>query len=85
MINKEETDINSESFRKYFSFQRLSEMLKAAFTTYNRTKNEKLVNGINSVLSDLKDELEKMSHHENNIEKPDKIGDSGTQGIIYSK
>ena len=44
LINKEETDINSELFRKHFNFQRPSEVLNAVFTTNNRSKNEKLVN-----------------------------------------
>ena len=44
LINKEETDINSELFRKHFNFQRPSEVLNAVFTTNNRFKNEKLVN-----------------------------------------
>ena len=36
LINKEETNINSELFRKYFSFQRPSKMLKAVHTPNNR-------------------------------------------------
>ena len=44
LINKEETDINSELFRKHFNLQRPSEVLNAVFTTNNRSKNEKLVN-----------------------------------------
>ena len=53
LINKEETDIKSELFKKYFSFQRPIEMLKTVYTTKNRRKKEKLVNVIKSILSDL--------------------------------
>ena len=45
--------ITSELFKKYFSFQRPIEMLKAVYTTKNRRKKEKLVNVIKSILSDL--------------------------------
>ena len=57
LINKEETDISSELFRKRFNFQRPSEVLNAVFTTNNRSKNEKLVNGIKSGLSNLKNQI----------------------------
>ena len=53
LINKEEPDIKSELFKKYFSFQRPIEMLKTVYTTKNRRKKEKLVNVIKSILSDL--------------------------------
>ena len=59
LINNKETDINSVSFKKHFSFQRPSEMLKAVYTTKNRRKNEKLVNVIESGLSDLNMKLKK--------------------------
>ena len=59
LINKEETDINSELFKKHFSFQRPSEILKALYTTKTRRTNEKLVNGIKAGLSDLKNEIKK--------------------------
>ena len=73
MINKEKTDINSELFKKHFSFQRPSEILKAVYTTKTRRTNEKLVNGIKAGLSDLKNEIKEMSDDEIEIEKPDKI------------
>ena len=75
LINKEKTDINSESFKKKFSFQRPSEMLKAVYVTNNRRKNEKLVNVIKSGLSVVKNEIRGMSDDEIEIEKPDKIVD----------
>ena len=47
-------------------------MLKAVYTTNNRRKNENLVNVIKGGLSDLKNEVEKMSSDENGTEKRDK-------------
>ena len=54
LINKKETDINSELFWKYFNFQRPSEMLKAVYTTNDKKKKNDLTNLIKSGLSDLK-------------------------------
>ena len=47
-------------------------MLKAVYTTNNRRKNENLVNVIKGGLSDLKNEVERMSSDENETEKRDK-------------
>ena len=52
LINKKETDINSELFWKYFNFQRPSEMLKAFYTTNDKKKKNDLTNLIKSGLSD---------------------------------
>ena len=57
MINNKRKKITSELFKKYFSFQRPIEMLKAVYTTKNRRKKEKLVNMIKSWLSDLKNKI----------------------------
>ena len=48
-------------------------MVKQLYETKNRKKNNGLVNVIKSGLSDLKDEIKKMSEDEKEIEKPDKI------------
>ena len=64
LINENEADINSGIFKKRFSFRRPSNMLKAVYTTTDRTKNTKLVNVIRSGLSDLKNETQKMSDDE---------------------
>ena len=48
-------------------------MLKAVYATNNKRKNEKLVTMIESGLSDIKNEIKKMSDDEIEIEKPDKI------------
>ena len=52
LINKKETDINSELFWKYFNFQRPSKMLKAVYTTNDKKKKNDLTNLIKSGLSD---------------------------------
>ena len=85
LINKEETDINSELFKKHFSFQRPSEILKAVYTTKTRRTNEKLVNGIKARLSDLKNEIKEMSDDEIEIEKPDKIVDIFEKFLEFNK
>ena len=48
-------------------------MLKAVYATNNKRKNEKLVTMIESGLSDIKNEIKKISDDEIEIEKPDKI------------
>ena len=63
-VNREETGVNRELFQKYFKFQRLSDMLKAAYTTNDKNKNNKLVELIKSGLSDLKNKIENMSKEE---------------------
>ena len=85
LINKEENNRNSELFRKHFSFQRPSEILKAVYTPNNRMKNEKLVNVVKSGLSDLKNEIEEISDDEIEIEKPDKIADIVEKIIEFNR
>ena len=48
-------------------------MVKQIYERKNRKKNNGLVNVIKSGLSDLKDEIKKMSEAAKEIEKPDKI------------
>ena len=74
-VNREETDINFEVFKKRFNFQRPSDMLKAVYTTNDKNKNSNLVNVIKSGLSYLKNEIEDMGEEEKQIEKPNEITD----------
>ena len=53
-IIDEEKDINEEVFKKYFNFQRPSNMLMFLNKTNDKEKNNKLVSLINSGLEDLK-------------------------------
>ena len=53
--------INRELSQRYFRFQRPGEMLKVVYNTNDKKKNNDLINVIKSGLSDLKDEIEKMS------------------------
>ena len=48
-------------------------MLKALYNTNDRKENNLIVNTIKSGLSDLKDEIKKISEEEREIEKPDEI------------
>ena len=48
-------------------------MIEQLHEIKNGKKNNELVNVIKSGLSDLKDEIKKMSEDEKEIEKPDKI------------
>ena len=68
-IIDEETDINKELFKKYFSFQKPSDMIMLLNKT-NDTEKNKLVSLINSGLKDLKEEIKKMSEAEIENEDP---------------
>ena len=72
-INKEETGINNELFKKHFKIQRSSDMFKLLYETNDKEKNSKLVSVINSGLKDLKDNIKEVSKEEWKIEKPNKI------------
>ena len=48
-------------------------MAKHLYETKSKKKNDKLVNVIKNGLTDTKDEVEKMSEDEKEIEQPDKI------------
>ena len=85
LINKKETDINKELFKKHFNFQRPSSMLKDLYQINDREKNNKLVSVINSGLKDFKKETEKMSKEEREIEKPDKIVDIVEKILKFNK
>ena len=74
-VNKKETGINRELFKKNFNFQRPSEMLKTVYNTNDRKKNNDLVNVIKSGLSDVKNEIENMGKKEKETEKPNEIVD----------
>ena len=73
LINKEETDINRELYQRHLNFQRPSKMLKIVYTTNDKKENNKFVDVIKSGLSDLKNEIEKMSENEKIIKQPNKI------------
>ena len=64
-----------ELFKKYFSFQIPTEMLKALYVLSDKNKNGMLVSMIKTRLSDLKNGIKKMSEDEIIIEKPNKIVD----------
>ena len=72
-VIKQEKSINEELFKKYFSFQRPSDMFRYLYQTNDKEKNHELVNIINSGIKDLKKENKKMSKEERKIEKPDNI------------
>ena len=74
-VNREETSINRELFKKHFNFQRPSDMLKTIYTTDNIKKNNDLVNVIKCGQGDLKNEIENMGEKEKEIEKPNKLVD----------
>ena len=72
-IEKESKDINYDLFKTYFNFSLPSALAKQFHETKNKNKNNKLVNVVNNGLSDLKDNIEKMSEDEKKIEQPDKV------------
>ena len=73
MIIKEETGINRELFKKHFGFQMPTSMLNVVYNTDSKKKHGLLVHVIKNGLSDLEDEVEKMSEDVKESEKPDKI------------
>ena len=72
-INKQETDINLELFKKHFNFQRPSDIFNYLNNINDIEKNSKLVHVIISGLKCLKKEIKKMSEEERKTEKADKI------------
>ena len=74
-INKKETGIDRELFKKHFNVQRPSDMLKTVYNTNDKKKNNDLVIMIKSGLNELKRETENMSEEEKEIEKPNEIID----------
>ena len=58
-IVEEQTDLNKELFKKYFNFQRPSDMLMYLNKTNDKDKNNELVNVINSGLKEIKKMSEK--------------------------
>ena len=84
-VNRKESDINSEIFQKYFSFQRPSDMLKILYTTNDKKKNSKLINVIKSGLSDLRNEVENMGEEEKETEKPSEIVNNVEKILEFNK
>ena len=74
-IIKEIEDMDKEIFKIIFNFQKPSVMLKYFYNLNDREKNKKLVNVIESGLSDFKNEIEKMTEKQEEIVKPHEIVD----------
>ena len=74
-IIKEETKINKELFNKHFHYQTPSALLKDLYNTNNKEKNSLLLSVINSRIKDLKEQINKMSEKERQIEKPDEMAE----------
>ena len=72
-IENESKGINYDLFKNYFNFEVPRALAKRLHQTKNKNKNNKLVKGIKNRWSDLKDEAEKISEDEKEIEQPDKI------------
>ena len=68
LIIKLETGIERKLFKNYFKFQMSTVMLKTLYNLNDKKKNNVLVNTIKSGLSDLKNEIKKMSEDEIKIE-----------------
>ena len=84
-INKKETGINRELFKKHFNFQRPSSMVKYLYKINNREKSNELVSSINSGLKDLKKEIKEMPEEEREIEKPDEIVEIVEEILNFNK
>ena len=84
-VIEKEIDLNEEIFKKYFNFQRPSDMLMFLNKTNDKEKNIELVNVINSGLKDLKEEIKKMSKTEIEIEDSESIVEIVEQILNFNK
>ena len=84
-INRKETGINRELFKKNFIFQKHSDMLKALYTTNDKKKNADIENVTKSGLSDLKEEIEYKCEEEKEIEKPNEVVDIVKNIVEFNK
>ena len=72
-IEDEWKGIKYDLFKEYFDFKVPTALAKTLYETKDKKKNNDLVELIKIRWSNLKDEIEKMSEDEKEIEKPDKI------------
>ena len=84
-MNKEETGMNKQLFKKHFSFQRPGEMLNAVYDTDNEQNNNDLINLIKNQLNNLKDIIEKMSEGNIKIEEPYEIVDTVQKILEFNR
>ena len=84
-IAEKETDINEELFKRYFGFQKPSDIFNSLINANDREKNNKLVDSIIGVLKNLKKEINEMSGKERKIEKPDKIVEIVREILKFNK
>ena len=70
LIIKKEAGINKELFKKYFSFQMPTALLKTLRNLNDEHKNKHLVSVIKSGLSDFRNEIENMNEKKKEIKKP---------------
>ena len=83
-LNTKKNGTSRELFQKLFKFQRPIAMLKDLNNT-DKKKNDGLMNVIKGRLSDLKDEIEKMSEDEIEIEKSYEIVDIFEKILEFNK
>ena len=84
-IENKSKGINYELFKKHFNYVAPTVLAKELFKTKDKNKNIKFVNMINSGLRDIKDEIEKMSKEEIEIEKPNEILDIVEKILEFSE
>ena len=84
-IENESKDINYKLFKDYFRSAAPTVLAKTLFEIKDKKKNNDLVNVIKSGLRDLKDEIEKMSEDEIEIEKSNKILDIVEKSLEFNE
>ena len=72
-IKNESKGINYDLFKNYINFIVPRALVKQLYKTKNKNKNNALVEPIKKRWSNLKDEAEKISDDEKEIEQPDRI------------
>ena len=84
-IKEEQKTINYNLFKEYFKFESPTVLTKKLYETKDKKKNNKLVELSTVKWSNLKDEVEKMSKEEVEIEKPEKILKIAEKILVFNR
>ena len=83
-ITEEVKNINRELFQKHLKFQMPGLMLRDLYRINNKKKNNELVNMIQSGLSDLEDEIEKISEKKKRTGQSDRMVDIAEEILDFN-
>ena len=83
-ITEEVKNINRELFQKHLKFQMPGLMLRDLYRINNKKKNNELVKMIQSGLSDLEDEIEKISENKKRTGQSDRMVDIAEEILDFN-